>query len=102
MPNSPRKRYVLIKFVLIITPEYQHWRKVHRKPVEEHEKEARANIAVDSFLWAREGEHKDTVVHQCQLLDRIAEKGQVWIKWTSTGKIGCIPKSNIEEPTTQS
>ena len=70
--------------------------------MEEHEKEARANIAVDSFLWAREGEHKGTVVHQCQLLDRIAEKGQVWIKWTSTGKIGCIPKSNIEEPTTQS
>jgi hypothetical protein len=80
-------------------PEYQHWREVHRKPVEEHEKEARAKEAVNSFVWAREGEHEGAVVHQCQLLDRISENGQVWVKWASTGKIVCIPKSNTEKPT---
>ena len=80
-------------------PEYQLWQEVDRKPVDEHEKEARAKEAVNSFVWAREGEHKGAVVHQCQLLDRIAEKGQVWVKWTSTGKIVCTPQSNIEKPT---
>jgi len=56
-------------------PKYQHWRKVHIKPVEEHEKEARAKEALNSFVWAREGEHKGAVVNQCQILDRIAEFG---------------------------
>ena len=79
--------------------EYQHWREVHRKPVEEHKKEARAKEAVNSFVWAREGEHEGAVVHQCQLLGRISENEQVWVKCTSTGKIMCIPKSNIEKPT---
>jgi hypothetical protein len=79
-------------------PEYQHWQKVHIKPVEEHEKEARAKEALNSFVWAREGEHEGAVVHQCQLLDRIAEFGQVWVKWASTGKIMCIPRSKIEVP----
>ena len=50
-------------------------------------------------MWAREGEHEGAVLHQCQILDRIAEFGQVWVKWTSTGKIMRIPRSNIEEPT---
>ncbi len=67
--------------------------------MEEHEKEARAKEALKSFVWAREGEHKGAVLHQCQILDRIAEFGQVWVKWTSTGKIMRIPRSNIEEPT---
>ena len=80
-------------------PEYQHWREVHRKPVAEQEKEARAKEALNSCVWARLGEHKGAVVHQCQLLDRIAEKRQVWVKWTSTGNIMCISKSNLEEPT---
>ena len=67
--------------------------------MEEHEKEARAKEAVNSFVWACEGEHEGAVVHQCQLLNRISENGQVWVKWTSTGKIMCIPKSNnIEKP----
>jgi len=80
-------------------PEYQHWWGLHRKPVAVHEKEARAKEALKSFVWAREREHKGAIYHQCQLLDRIAEKGQVWVKWTLTGNIMCIPKSNIEEPT---
>ena len=54
---------------------------------------------MNSFVWAREGEHEGAVVHQCQLLGRISENEQVWVKWTSTGKIMCIPKSNIEKPT---
>jgi hypothetical protein len=53
--------------------EYQLFWKVHIKPVKEHEKEARAKEALNSFVWAREGEHEGAVVHQCQLLDRIAE-----------------------------
>jgi len=80
-------------------PKYQHWQKVHIKPVEEHEKEARAKEDLNSFVWALEGEHEGAVVHQCQILDRIAEFGQVWVKWTSTGKIMCIPRSNIDKPT---
>jgi len=76
-------------------PEYQHWRELHRKPVAVHEKEARAKEALNSFVWAREGEHEGANYHQCQVLDRIAEKGQVWVKWTSTGNIMCIPTSNI-------
>jgi len=64
-----------------------------------HEKEARAKEVLNSFVWAREGEHKGANYHQCQVLDRIAEKGQVWVKWTSTGNIMCIPTLNIEEPT---
>ena len=43
--------------------------------MEEYEKEAKAKEAVTSFVWAREGEQEGAVVHQCQLLDRIAEKG---------------------------
>ena len=64
-----------------------------------HEKEARAKEALNSFVWAREGEHEGANYHQCQVQDRIAEKGQVWVKWTSTGDIMCILTSNIEEPT---
>jgi hypothetical protein len=75
-------------------PKYQHWQKVHIKPVEKHEKEARAKEDLNSFVWALEGEHEGAVVHQCQILNRIAEFGQVWVKWTSTGKIMCIPRSN--------
>ena len=80
-------------------PEYKHWREIHIKPVEEHEKEARAKLDLNSFVWAREGEHEGAVLHQCKILDRIAEFGQVWVKWTSTGKIMRIPRSNVEEPT---
>jgi hypothetical protein len=80
-------------------PEYQHWRELHRKPVAVHEKEARENNALNSFVWACEGEHEGAKYHQCQLLDRIAENGQVWVKWTSNGNVMCIPTSNIEEPT---
>jgi hypothetical protein len=80
-------------------PKYQHWRELHRKPVAVHEKEERAKDALNSFVWAREGEHKGAKYHQCQVLDRIAENGQVWVKWTSTGNVMCIPTSNIEEPT---
>jgi hypothetical protein len=80
-------------------PEYQHWRELHIKPVAVHEKEAREKEALNSFVWAREGEHEGANYHQCQVLDRIAEKGQVWVKWTSTVNIMCIPTSNIEEPT---
>ena len=75
-------------------PKYQHWQNVHIKPVEEHEKEARAKEDLNSFVWAREGEHEGAVLHQCQILDRIAEFGHVWVKWTSTGKIMCTPRSN--------
>ncbi len=50
-------------------------------------------------MWARESEHKGANYHQCQVLDRIAEKGQVWVKWTLAGNVICIPTSNIEEPT---
>jgi hypothetical protein len=97
MPNSPRKRYVLIKFVLIITPNTNIggkctgslWRNTRRK---------QEQILLLIHFCGHGRVNTNTVVHQCQLLDRIAEKGQVWIKWTSTGKIGCIPKSNIEEP----
>jgi len=64
-----------------------------------HEKEARAKEALNSFVWARQGELEGANYHQCQVLDRIAEKGQVWVKWTLTGNIMCIPTSNIEEPT---
>ena len=67
--------------------------------MEEHEKEVRAKEDLNSFVWARDGEHKGAVVHQCQILNRIAEFGQVWVKWTSTRKIMCIPRSNIEDPT---
>jgi len=38
--------------------------------------QARAKEALNLFVW-----------------------GQVWVKWTSTGNIMCIPTSNIEEPT---
>jgi len=58
-------------------PKYQHWWKVHIKSVEEHEKEARAKEDLNLFVWAWEGEHKGAVVHQCQILDRISEFGQV-------------------------
>jgi len=58
-------------------PEYQHWRELHRMPVEVHEKEARANEALTSFVWAPEGEHEGANYHQCQVLDRIAEKSSI-------------------------
>ncbi len=31
-----------------------------------HEKEARAKEALNSFVWAREGEHEGANYHQCQ------------------------------------
>ncbi len=64
-----------------------------------HEKEARAKDELNSFVWACEGEHEGAKYHQCQVLDRIAENGQVWVKWMSTGNVMCISTSNIEEPT---
>jgi hypothetical protein len=67
--------------------------------VEKHKREAREKEAVNAFVWAREGEHIGANLPQCQLVNRVAEEGKVWVKWTSTGKISCIPASNIEEPT---